>query len=118
MTIELNNNWNYFDQGKSIGKKGSENGTIIFDIENINGARITLEQKTDVAPFSTTLGIYGLMFHTHHDSSQNNAKTFIEQAYKKINFVFEMLEIPEEKQDNNWKDSFNNLIDELAEQKC
>ncbi|MAW97055.1 MULTISPECIES: hypothetical protein [unclassified Leeuwenhoekiella] len=56
--------WNPFDQGNSIGTIGSEDGKILKDEENSFGARITLEENGSIAPFSITIGIYGLMFHT------------------------------------------------------
>lgn len=43
--IALSNYWMKYDEGKSIGEKGSEKGFIIFDSENLDGARITLEKK-------------------------------------------------------------------------
>ena len=56
--------WNPYDEGKTIGEIGSENGAIINDEELSNEeARITLE-KGGYAPFGITCGIYGLMFHT------------------------------------------------------
>jgi hypothetical protein len=36
--------WYIYENGKTIGKTGSENGSIIEDIGNVNGARITLEK--------------------------------------------------------------------------
>ena len=36
----------------------------MLDEEHSAGARITLEQGGDVAPWSITCGVYGLMFHT------------------------------------------------------
>ena len=57
-----------FENGETIGTKGCESGTIIHDIENSNGARITLEKECGSIPFVITIGIYGLMFHTHYES--------------------------------------------------
>lgn len=116
MDIELNNDWRHFDNGKSVGQKGSENGTIIYDIEHTGGARVTLEQKTDIAPFATTLGVYGLMFHTRYDSNEVDAKIFIEQTIQKIDTLLDMYDIPEEKRNKAWNEKHNNLTQELAEQ--
>lgn len=60
----MNYTWIRFDEGKSIGQIGSEGGKILKDEENTFGARVTLEGKGDIAPFSITIGIYGVMFHT------------------------------------------------------
>lgn len=49
--------WSSFDEGHSLGTRGSENGIILRDEEHIEGARITLERDGDNAPFSVTMGI-------------------------------------------------------------
>ncbi len=58
--------WYTFENGETLGQKGSENGTILLDEEHTLGARITLERNTDVAPFAITCGIYGSMLHTRY----------------------------------------------------
>lgn len=116
LDIELNNKWRQFAEGKSVGQKGSENGTIVYDIEHIGGARVTLEQKTEIALYATTLGVYGLMFHTRFDSNKIDAKNFITQTIQKIDTLLEMLDIPKEKRDKAWKEKFNNLTQDLTEQ--
>lgn len=56
--------WHAFDDGKTIGTKGSEEGVIVWDDEHAAGARITLERGTKTAPFAITCGMYGWFFHT------------------------------------------------------
>jgi hypothetical protein len=58
--------WRKFAAGESIGKVGSENGTIVEDDELYAGpgARITLERSTRYGPFAITCGVYGWMVHT------------------------------------------------------
>jgi hypothetical protein len=46
------------------GARGSEDGAVLRDEEHDDGARITLERDTRVAPFAITCGIYGWMMHT------------------------------------------------------
>jgi hypothetical protein len=111
-----NTHWQPFDEGTSVGKKGSENGTIVYDLEHTGGARVTLEEKTDIAPYATTLGVYGVMFHTRFDSSKTKAEEFISHILPKIENLINLLTIPEEKQDGDWKEKFNALTQELAEQ--
>jgi hypothetical protein len=108
-------NWIPFDDSKTIGTKGSEGGRIIEDLENIDGARITLEKDCGDVPFAVTLGIYRLMFHTHFDGDLGNAHTFIKKSKSKINKIFEMYNVPEEKRTDLWKTKHNKLIEELAE---
>ena len=62
--------WIAFDDGKSLGKSGSEGGTVRRDEEHDLGARITLEEGGSVAPWSITCGIYGWMFHTRFFGSE------------------------------------------------
>jgi hypothetical protein len=52
------------DGGKTVGSSGSEDGVIVRDEEHIDGARITLERGSRIAPFAITCGVYGWMFHT------------------------------------------------------
>jgi hypothetical protein len=68
--------WNSFDNGGTIGAKGSEEGVILRDEEHDRGSRITLERDADVAPFAITCGIYGSMFHTTFasDAAEANSK--------------------------------------------
>jgi hypothetical protein len=56
--------WLVFDNGGTIAQRGSEQGVVIRDDENEDGARITLERDCKNAPFSITCGIYGSFFHT------------------------------------------------------
>ena len=107
--------WSDFENGKTIGTKGSESGTIIQDIENSNGARVTLEKECGNIPFAITLGIYGLMFHTHFESDKNNATEYVERKKKQINKVFELYDITEEKRNTHWNDKHNKLMDKLAD---
>ena len=115
MTQLENYNWVSFDNSKTIGTKGSEGGKIIEDFENIDGARITLEKDCGNIPFAVTLGIYGLMFHTHFDSNLDNAQIFIRDSKNKINRIFEMYQLPEEKRTDLWQTKHDKLIEELTE---
>lgn len=57
--------WTLFDDGLTIGTKGSEDGVIIKDEEHNSGARITLEKDVrNSVPFAITCGVYGLFVHT------------------------------------------------------
>ena len=57
--------WYAFDEGRSVGLKGSEGGTILRDEEHPDGSRITLE-RCKRPPFSITCGVYGWMVHTRY----------------------------------------------------
>lgn len=112
-----NQRWTKFDKGSSIGKTGSEGGKITEDLECIDGARVTIEKDGGIAPYSVTLGIYGLMFHTHFASTEIEAKMFMDFALKKIDQIFALYETVESERDTTWRDKHDSLISELAEQK-
>jgi hypothetical protein len=63
-------NWLPMDDGKTIGTRGSEEGTIVVDEEYVAGARVTLERDGCTAPWSVTCGIYGDFVHTAFASSE------------------------------------------------
>jgi hypothetical protein len=65
--------WHVFDDGNTLGQKGSENGVTIRDEEYPLGARITLERGCASAPFAITCGIYGWMVHTRFFSLESEA---------------------------------------------
>jgi len=116
-TATNNQNWTRFDKGSSIGKFGSEGGNITEDLECIDGARVTIEKGGGIAPYSVTLGIYGLMFHTHFASTEVEAKKFKDFAVKKIDEIFALYETIESERDTLWHDKHNQLVSELAEYK-
>ena len=76
--------WSPFKEGKTIGKIGSENGTIITDEEYKNSCRITMETSGDTAPFSITCGVYGLMCHTTFSKSEIDAKCKYENMKQEL----------------------------------
>lgn len=74
----LSDFWYPVDDGKTLEQIGSENGVIICDEEIGSGARITLERGGDIAPYSITCGVYGVMFHTRFFANEAEAR----QAYQ------------------------------------
>lgn len=107
--------WSDFEGGKTIGTRGSESGTIITDIENSNGARVTLEEDCGNIPFAITIGIYGLMFHTHFESDLKLAEEYIIDSKFRINKIFDLYDVPEEKRSEFWQTKHERQINELAE---
>ncbi len=107
--------WTNFDSGKTIGTTGSENGKIISDIESANGARITLEKECGNIPFAITLGIYGLMFHTHYESDFEKANEYIMQTKFKINKIFDLYDAPVERRTDYWQTKLDKKMNDLCE---
>lgn len=66
--------WHPFDDGRTIGGTGSEEGRILRDEEHRDGARITLEEGGGTAPWSITCGIYGWMVHTRFFGGREQAE--------------------------------------------
>ncbi|WP_439152574.1 hypothetical protein [Winogradskyella sp.] len=109
--------WISFDDGKTIGTKGSENGLIISDEEHLNGARITLEEKAFDAPYAITFGIYGVLFHTNFLDNLEKSKAKYNLLKKKIESIIEHLSIEEKERKDNWEILFNDMTDHLIVKK-
>jgi hypothetical protein len=84
--------WRPFDNGRTLGLKGSESGETIRDEEYISSARITLEKNGVIAPFSITCGIYGWMAHTRFFATNEEAvaeydkmKTSLSKIVEQVN---------------------------------
>jgi hypothetical protein len=106
-------NWTNIEE--TIGQTGSESGKIIYDVQNINGARITIEKEADIAPFAITVGVYGVMFHTHFVDSESEAKDFVFESMRKIENLCRHLEVPENQQGEEWRKIYNDLVEKIAE---
>jgi hypothetical protein len=65
--------WRAFEEGRTIGTRGSEEGIIVSDDANELGARITLEAGCRAIPFAITCGVSSLMVHTVYASSREAA---------------------------------------------
>jgi hypothetical protein len=67
--------WRPFENGATVGQRGSEDGVIVRDDEHELGARITLERDcSHRVPFAVTCGIYGWFFHTRFLGSEAEAE--------------------------------------------
>jgi len=82
--------WNIFDEGKSIGERGSENGIIVRDEEHTDGSRITLERDCH-APFAITCGIYGWMVHTRFFSTEDEAQEEFNKMQVSLDSILKMI---------------------------
>lgn len=111
--IELTENWIKYNNGNSIGKKGSEGGKILNDQENIYGARITIESNAGSIPFAITLGIYGLMVHTEFFSEIEIATQYFKRKKNEIDRILKMFEIPEDNQDAEWENKKEEYLEKL-----
>ena len=55
--------WHPFENGETIGKPGPECGTIIWDEEYSDGARLTITGSGHIAPFSINIGVYDWIYY-------------------------------------------------------
>ena len=87
----MTDNWVVFEQGRTLGQIGTEEGCILRDDEYKDGARITLEKNCRTAPFSITCGIYGWMIHTRFFSTLTEAEMAYVQMQEAIVFIVEFI---------------------------
>ncbi|WP_066839545.1 hypothetical protein [Rufibacter ruber] len=107
-------NWTAFANGKTIGTKGSENGIVTCDIENSGGARVTVEKDCGNIPFAITIGIYGLMFHTHYESDAEKANNYVTEIKFRINKFFDLFDVEEVRRTDFWQTKYESQLNELA----
>lgn len=107
--------WKPFDEGRSIRTQGSEDGVILKDEEHNSSARITLETDSKVAPYSITLGIYGLMFHTEFYDSIENAEIDYLSLKGKIERVVSHLTLTGQARDAEWNDTLDRLVEDIVQ---
>src|SRR5690349_19787706 len=86
--------WEPFAGGSSIGKSGSDEGTITRDEAHPLGARITLERDPALVPFAVTSGIYGWMVHTRYFATEAEAQAAFEEMKPELAAILEL--IPQE----------------------
>lgn len=84
--------WHRFENGGTLGRVGSEEGTIVRDEEYSLGARISLERDCRAAPFAITCGIYGWMMHTRFFSSKYEAEMQYEGMKSALAILLEVAE--------------------------
>jgi hypothetical protein len=87
----MTDNWLVFEQGRTLGQIGSEEGCILRDEEYKAEARITLEKNGRIAPFSITCGIYGWMFHTRFFSTLPEAEMAYIQMQEAITTIVDLI---------------------------
>jgi len=83
--------WQSFDQGRTIGKSGSETGVILLDEEHADGARITLERDGRFAPFAITCGIFDWMVHTRFFANEEDARRAYEDMKQALDSIIQSI---------------------------
>jgi hypothetical protein len=116
MEEERETMWNSFDEGKRLGEQGSEDGIITRDEEHEYGSRITLERESQVAPFSITCGIYGLMVHTRFFSSEIEALREFEKMKASLDEILQLLALEGEADSAVEKRSLDEVLSNFIKQ--
>lgn len=65
--------WYPYEEGATIGMRGTEGGAILIDEEHPVGARITLERDCLRAPYAITTLIYNWTMHTRFIADEPTA---------------------------------------------
>jgi hypothetical protein len=86
--------WKPFDNGSTLGLKGSESGETTRDEEHVQGARITLEKNGNIAPFAITCGIYGWMVHTRFFVTEDEAVAEYDKMKASLSEIVEWFSDP------------------------
>jgi len=114
-TYLLDHDWKDFEKGKTIGKPGHEGGVITINMENVHGARITVEEVSgEHNQFVITYGIYGLLFHTHSKPTLEMTREYTAGLKYKMNKLFDMYELPEKQRSDDWYHEHDRLVHELT----
>lgn len=79
--------WSKFNQGSTIGARGSEGGMIMDDQEHDLGARITLERACRQVPFAITCGIYGAVVLTVYVNSEAEASRLTTEIRRELDRI-------------------------------
>jgi len=91
--------WTQFEDGRTIGQAGSEQGIILQDESFQNSARITLERGGVGAPFAITCGVSGWLVHTRFFATEALAQKAIDQMKPALSNIVSL--IPERWQSTN-----------------
>jgi hypothetical protein len=84
--------WISYENGGTIGLKGSEGGEIVRDEEHMAGARLTLERETlRGVPFAITCGVYGWLVHTRFFADEPTAMQEFERMRGALEAILNLL---------------------------
>lgn len=87
----VNNAWQPYNGGSTLGERGSEDGIIRCDESFPLGARITLEEGGNL-PWAITCGISGFMVHTAFASTEEEGVQKYEAMKTELAEILERVE--------------------------
>jgi hypothetical protein len=106
--------WYPFDDGRSIGRKGSEGGVTLRDDEHPDGSRITLE-RGGYAPFSITCGVYGWMVHTRFFETEAEAWNAFEEMKLGLVNILNIIPLVSEADDDTKVEAVSDALTDFIE---
>jgi len=104
--------WHPYEDGQTVGEKGSEDGVIVLDDAHDDGARITIECDGSVAPWSITCGISGWTAHTRFFPKESQARSECEEMKVAISAILDAISQSAPSDSNN----VVSLIEQFVEQ--
>ncbi len=104
--------WYPFQDGATIGQPGVECGTIVWDEENADGARLTIAGNGHVAPFSVTAAIYDWIFYNVFFYSMPQAKNVFQKMKPDIEHILALIkqDIPDDGKHQLVNDAIKNFM--------
>jgi hypothetical protein len=102
--------WYKFQDGMTVGRKGSENGIIVSDEEHPDGARITLE-RSGRKDYTITCGIYGWMVHTRFFSNEVEARDAFEQMKDELTRIINLIPSVDEANETKLETASEAMVD-------
>ena len=94
MADSTNQSWYPYKEGTTLGKHGSEGGSIIQDEEYEGGTHITLERGSRIptsAAFSITCGIYNWLVHTRFFSTEDEAQVAFDKMKIELADIYDAI---------------------------
>ena len=107
--------WTPTLKGQTIGTLGENNGVILADISNLNGARISLEKDASEGLFTIAYDLYGWLRKNHQEPDRKIADEFIFRLKVFFNSFFDLYDIPESKRKENWQKKHDQVLKEIAD---
>ncbi len=101
--------WIDYDEGSTVGKRGSEQGIILRDEQYRDAARITLE-RDGYTPFAITCGMFGWMVHTCFFSTMEEGESAFESI--KTDLV-ELIQLIPDENDPEWNPKMRVLAEAM-----
>lgn len=107
--------WLQYEEGGTLGLRGSEGGVIMRDEEHPGGARITLERDCLRVPYAITCGIYGWAVHTRFFADEPTAIHAYEEMQPPLADIVAMLPDVDDPNSEDRADAASGAIEAFVE---